>query len=223
MAKASLYLKLMDSNDNLVQGECFDAKHLDQINLTGWNWEVADPAAEKKSPDADAPKVKTAASGETGDNIKPGQFGIAKQTDRSTVRLISAIDNGEVFPIATLFIEEEYEAATEPFKLEIVMTDVFFVGMDWSATAGSAGMEFDESWRMNYSNIKFSYQLRGNRAIGQEFRGRRAGWIDAAFDRPPEAADGASKKSPLSAAEKKDQDEQRIKEAVNERLKKMGK
>jgi type VI protein secretion system component Hcp len=229
MAKASLYLKLVDRNDKLVRGECYDDKHLDQIQLTGWNWAVQDPAVvpkdDAKAAGAETAKAKAKAGtqGDTGDNIKPGHFGISKQTDRSTVRLISAVDNGEVFPTATFFLEEEYEASTEPFKLEIVLTDVFFVDVDWTATAGSAGMEFNETWNLNYKNIKFSYQLRGSRSLGQEFRGRRAGWIDVDFDRPPDAAEGASAKSPLSAAENKEAFDKRVNDAVSARLKKTGK
>jgi type VI protein secretion system component Hcp len=217
VAKASQYLKLVDKNGNLVKGECYDAQHMNEISLTAWNWAVNDPAVVPKDSEQGASKPakggKGKGEGETGDAIMPGRLGISKQTDRSTVRMLSALDNGEIFPTATLVIQEEYEESPQPFMMEVVLSDVFLVDFKWNANAGDAGMEFDESWELNYRNIKFSYL----------WRGKPAAWLDVEFDRPPDDSEGASKKSPLSAAEKKSQEDKRIEDIVNARLKKSGK
>lgn len=218
MAKASQFLKLVDKQGQLVEGECFDPRHAKEINLTGWNWGVEDPAATKSKDsaadkDAAAAKVKSTrpgAGGDTGDNINPAKFSLAKQTDRSTVRLINAIDNGEVFPTALLTIVEQFEEAPTPFEMKIELSDVYFVDFRWNANAGSAGFEFDESWDLNYSNIKFSYN----------WRGKPAAWIDVDFERRPDSTEGASKKSPLSAAEKKAADRKLLEDFEKEQQKK---
>lgn len=218
MAKASQFLKLVDKNGRMVRGECLDADYLAQIMLTAWNWDVKDPAAERKKAavPADAAgakdKTKTRKESETGDNSKPSYFTISKPTDRSTTRLIKAMDNGEIFPTAVLVIKEEYEEAPLPFRMEIELKEVFLVNFTWSATAAAAGMDFAESWDLNYSSIELKYLWRGS----------PAGWIQTRFDRPPDADEGASTKAPLTAAEKKAELDKQIKEGIAQ-LKKTGK
>jgi type VI protein secretion system component Hcp len=197
-ATASQYLKLVDTNGNIVQGECYDAEHMNEISLTGWDWGVVDPAAVPKDPVKATAATAAAAKpakpeGDTDNNIKPAWLSIAKQTDRSTVRLLQAVDNGEVFPSATLVIEEEFEAAPLPFLMKVELTDVFLVDFGWNASAGNAGLEFTETWKLNYSNIKFSYLWRGS----------PPGWLHVDFDRPPNLDEGTNQKVPPSANEKK--------------------
>jgi type VI protein secretion system component Hcp len=220
MAKASQFLNLVDKKGEMVKGECIDAKHLNEIMVTAWNWHAEDPAAVQKKkkdaksdPEASKVKTKVGSQGETGDAIKPSPFGISKPTDRSTVRLMRAMDSGEIFPTATLVIEEEYKDSPRPFRMEILLTDVFFIDLKWSASAGSAGMDFDESWDLNYRRIELKYLWWGE--------GR--GWIPALFERRPDSAHDASKKSPLSPAEQKAAVDKRIADAVAAQSKKTGK
>jgi type VI protein secretion system component Hcp len=145
MAKASQFLNLVDKKGEMVRGECIDARHLNEIIITAWNWHAEDPAAVKKKSatksDSEAAKVKTkvGSQGETGDSIKPSPFGISKPTDRSTVRLLNAMDSGEIFPTATLVIEEEFKDRRAVQDGDPA-TDVF-ISLRWSATAGSAGSD----------------------------------------------------------------------------------
>jgi type VI protein secretion system component Hcp len=207
MAKATQFLKLIDKHGETVEGECFNAKHLGEIDLTGWNWDVSDPAVPKpKGKDDDPSKAKTKSKndsqgqGEDDTKPKPSKLSLTKTTDRSTMRLLSAMDKGEIFPTATLTLEEQYEGSPLPFFLEIELKDVFIVQFSWNASASGAGMTMDESWELNYSEIKFSYHWRGG----------QAGWIDQSFIRPPDATDGTSKKAPPSKAEKEASDEERF-------------
>lgn len=218
MAKASQFLRLVDQNGNLVEGECFADKHAKEVELTGWHWDVEDPAVPKSGPKSkgdEVAKTKTATKvqgdgeGESERDPKPSKFSFSKTTDRSTTRLLAAMDRGEIFPVAVLTIEEQYEESPLPFELHVELTDAFIVDFKWSASADSAGMTFNEEWELNYSYIEFKYHWRGG----------QAGWIDQKFKRPPDSKVGTSQKSPLTAAEKKAAADETIKQY----LKKAGK
>lgn len=223
MAKASQYLRLIDQNGELVRGECDDGKHIDWIMVSSWDWSVNDPAAlPKKSSGSGAAKGGSASSpvagaraggsdghGETSDAITPQMFGFTKQTDRSTTRLMTAMDNGVIFKSALLVIEEQFEAAPHPFYLEIKLEDAFLVDFSWSAAASGAGRTFEETWKLNYSKILFDY----------DWRGGVAAKIPAEFTKPPDSADTASRKTPLTEAEKRELAQKQINEEIDAREK----
>jgi type VI protein secretion system component Hcp len=223
MAKASQYLKLIDQNGELVRGECNDGKHPDWIMVSSWDWSVTDPAALPKktvantatagaSSGGSAAGARGSASsgqGETGDVIMPQVFSFTKQTDRSTTRLMTAMDNGVIFESALLVIEEQFEAAPHPFHLEIRLEDAFLTDFSWSAAASGAGRTFDETWKLNYSKIKFDY----------DWRGGVAAKIPAEFTRPPDASNTSSKKAPLTEAEKRELAQRQINEEIDAREK----
>lgn len=219
MAKASQYLKLVDKNGNMVEGECYDSEHRNEISLTGWHWGVKYPAAVPSkdaggSPSDGARSGRGGASrgrggrrsgeGDADDVVEPELFTLDKQTDKSTVRLIKALDDGEIFPKATLVILEEYEAAPLPFWMEVVLTDVFIVKMDWSGTAANAGLEFEENWHLNYSTIEFKYLWRGSPPA----------WLDVDFERKPEADAEVTARVPPTKAEQKAAEKRRLDDAV---------
>jgi len=194
MAKSNQFLKIYAKNGGSVEGECYDAKHLREIDLLSWHWDVEDPAVPKSSPkgeDKTKTKVKGDAVGESDRKPKPSKFSFSKATDRSTTRLLGAMDRGEIFPRAVLTIEERYEESPLAFFMEVELTDVIVVDFKWHGTSEGAGSSFNEDWELNYSNIQFRYHWR---------QGEK-GWIHQVFDRPPDATDGSSKKSPLSPAE----------------------
>ena len=209
MAKSNQFLKIFAKNGGSVEGECYDEKHLREIDLLSWHWDVEDPAVPKsstKGEDKDKSKAKPKgdAAGESDRKPKPSKFAFSKATDRSTTRLLGAMDKGEIFPRALLTIEERYEESPLAFYMEVELTDVIVVDFKWHGTAEGAGSSFNEDWELNYSNIEFRYHWR---------QGEK-GWIHQQFDRPPDAADGSSIKSPLSAAEKNAMDTERIKGVV---------
>jgi type VI secretion system secreted protein Hcp len=224
MAKASQYLKLIDQNGEVIRGECDDGKHPDWIIVSSWDWSVTDPAALPKkgagsgatkggassSPVAGARGGGSDGQGETGDAITPQVFGFTKQTDRSTTRLMTAMDSGVIFKSALLVIEEQFEASPNPFYMEIKLEDAFLVDFTWSAASSGAGRTFDETWKLNYSSIHFDYKWRGGDGVK---------WIPAAFDKPPDSADTASRKTPMTAAEKRDLAQKQINEEIDAREK----
>lgn len=209
MGKASQFLKIIDKNNHMVEGECFNHEHLNEIDLSGWNWDVSDPqvpktAGKSKADDATKAKPKPKSNGEATDTKpKPSKLSITKKTDSSTLRLLTAMDRGEVFPTALLVLKEEYQGseATKPFYLEIELSKVFVVSFGWQASAESAGMTFEESWELNYEEIHFRYNWRG---VG-------TGWIQQAFNRPADDSGGTSTKTPATKAEKAAEEEERFK------------
>lgn len=185
MAKASQFLRLLDREGQLIRGECDNEKRLDWIMVSAWDWGVTDPAALPKKTEsktaattASAKPVATGGrggvsdgQGESTNEITPQVFTFTKQTDRSTTRLMMAMDSGIIFPEATLVIEEQFEKAAHPFHLEINFVEAFLINFSWSASASGAGRTFDETWKLNYSKIKFDYDWRGGAAarIPSEF------------------------------------------------------
>ena len=195
-ATASVYLKIVDKNRQVVEGECYDRRHMGEISLTSWDWSVTDPTqVRKQEAAATAPhaalKSKLPVEGEADDKIQPSLFKITKQTDKSTVRLLNALDRGEIFPKATLCVEEEFEEAENPFKLTIELSDVFLMSIGWNASASGAGRDFSENWELNYRTIDFAY----------EWRGTPPATIPAQFDRPPDSKQGSTQKAPLTDKE----------------------
>ena len=214
MAKSSQFLKIKDKNGGFVEGECYDEDHLREIDVLSWHWGVEDPAAPAMTPGSKADETKTRTKtngeGESDRRPKPSRLKFSKATDRSTTRLLGAMDRGEIFPLAVLTIEEKYEEAPLPFFMQVELTDVFVVDFKWHATAEDAGMTFGEDWELNYSDIHFKYHWRGG----------AAGWIQQKFVRPPDAIDGPSKKAPLSPAEQKALDQEKFKENAKKAAKK---
>lgn len=198
MAKASQFLKIIDQSHNQVEGECYDEKHLREIDIKAWSWGVEDPAAPKMGPKSDeGVKSKGSAERESDRKPSPAIFEFSKATDRSTTRLLGAMDKGEIFQKVVLTVEEQYKESPMPFHLEVEMTEVFVVDFKWRANAEGAGMSFDEDWQFNYSDISFSYKA-------------PRGVIPAHFNRPPDSTEGASKKAPKTAAEKEAEERERF-------------
>jgi type VI protein secretion system component Hcp len=221
MAKSSLFLRLNDKNGGFVLGECYDKKHQSEIDLLGWDWDVRDPAvasqADKSKTEATTSpgargKRESESGGGKANQAAPSVLSISKATDRSTTRLLGAMDRGEIFPKAILTIEERYEESPLPFHLKIVLTDVFILDFNWNVSADGAGMTLKEDWKLNYSNIVFSYHWRGG----------TAGWIPCSFDRPPEEASGSSNKIPPTKSEKDAKADADFEERFNARVKKLG-
>ncbi len=214
--KAAQFLKLMDKHKRLVKGECFDLKHLNEIEITGWNWDVADPTVPKKGPKGggvkDA-KAKVDDDGPSDRKPKPSKFSFTKTTDSSSIRLLQAMSQGEIFPEATFAIVEEFEAVERPFELYVHLTDAFLVEFSWRANAESAGLTLEEGWDLNYSRIEFEHKLPG---------GNRGG-VHEAFDRPPDSTDGKSDKSPLSDSEVKAKKKAELDELLKDLEKRTGK
>jgi len=216
MAKATQFLRFEDDDGDLaVQGECFDEKHRDEIDITGWNWAVADPKAQPKPKDntGDSPG-KTKAKGEapSDGNPKPKPLHFSKFTDRATTRLLQAMHAGEVFPRVLLTIEERFlqqdedtEADAERFYMEVELHDAVVVHFSCSVQAEGAGVSMTEEWDLSYSGIDFSYRLRSKPSTQGTPGTTRQGSILQLFPWKADDSSGVNQKSPLTAAERQDQ------------------
>jgi type VI protein secretion system component Hcp len=214
MAKATQFLKITDKNRQTVRGESFDEEHLQEIDLTGWNWDVQDPRVETPTPKGGTGDGAAKGQGsksqdskfrgqkESVDQPKPNVLSIQKSTDSATTRLLQAMNNGEIFPKALLTIEERFQESPHKFRMLIELTDVFIVNFKWRASAESTGMSFSEDWDLNYSRIHFQYDWQG--------KDKQRGVIDQIFDRPPDDRENTSRKAPLDSAEKRDMNDSQI-------------
>ncbi|HEX7501551.1 MAG TPA: type VI secretion system tube protein Hcp [Polyangia bacterium] len=219
MAKATQFLKITDKNRQMVRGESFDEEHLQEIDLTGWSWDVQDPRVESTSPKGGTGEsaaksrgtkiqdTKLKGQGESDSRPKPNILSVQKSTDSATTRLLLAMDKGEIFPTAVLTIEERYQESPNRFRMVVELTDVFIVNFKWRAGAESAGMTFSEDWDLNYSRIHFQYDWHGKNDKGEYQSG---GVIDQIFDRPPDDSESTSRKAPLNSAEKRDVNDAQI-------------
>jgi type VI protein secretion system component Hcp len=219
MSKSSLYLKLVGKGGRPIFGESIDKGHAGEVDLSGWNWSIADPAAlpkesgtTTKSDPKSSAKAKSTTEAGADVGIKPSLLSFTKRTDRSTVPLIRAMDNAEILESATLVLEEEFQDAVLPFYLKIFLQDVVVMKLSWSVDVGTAGVDWKESWELNYSSIKFSYKVRKD----------QSGTIDMEFSRPMDDAGVAGKKAPLTAREKQEAEERRRAEDAKYLAKKTG-
>jgi type VI protein secretion system component Hcp len=232
MAKTNIFLRITDRNGGFVLGESYDLEYLAAIDLTSWGWSVNDPAVENTG-NASNPDNPAAASngrsrnrnevdsgGGESKKPKPSSLTITKFTDRSTTRLLGAMDRGEVFPLAVLSIKERFEDSPLPFEMQIVLTDVFVMDFKWNISAESAGMTMKEDWELNYGKIAFAYHWRGG----------IAGWLESDFEKPADSNPEPSRRVPTTKAEiedKKDADfddrfAERFDQRFDERIKKLG-
>jgi type VI protein secretion system component Hcp len=203
MAKATQFLRFEGDDGGLaVEGECFDEKHRNEIDITGWNWAVADPKATPKS-NAGEGAAKTKGEAPSDGKPKPKLLHFSKFTDRATTPLLQAMHGGNVFSRVLLTIEERFldqdqdsEADAQRFYMEVELNDAVVVHFSLNVQAEGAGVSMTEEWDLSYSGIKFSYRRRGHN-----------GWIDQPFPWKPEEFQGVNQKSPLTAAEKQDKDD----------------
>jgi type VI protein secretion system component Hcp len=210
MAYANQFLKIFDvpgSKKDFVLGESYKESHLNEIELISWNWGVTDPAVPTGPPadkvDGDK-KTKTKAetkSDHQGQNDpRPAQLTFTKTLDRSTTRLLSAMNNGEVFPSAVLAMEDAYKDSPYPFDLKIILSKLYVVSFSLDGNGGDAGVSFSENWVVTYEEIKFEYR----------WKTTNAGPIPATFKMPPDSDQGPSQKAPPTAADKASKEEEQL-------------
>jgi type VI secretion system secreted protein Hcp len=219
MPQATQFLRFADEKGSLlVEGESLDDEHHDEIDITSWSWSVTDPAVQPGKPKgsaaqgvagAKAPTTKLKDEGESDRRPKPSTLTFGKFTDRSTPRLLQAMEAGTFFPKAILTIEEKFEDAPNKFRMTVELAEAVVVNLTWSASAESAGMTFSEEWTVNYSQVHFAYDWREDKSARMA-----PGIIDQLFDRPPDAPGDAATKSPLTATEKRDKDVANVKDIL---------
>lgn len=221
MGKSTQFLRFGDEGQEpLIRGESFDVHHRREIDLVSWHWGVKDPtvptSTKAKGTDAKKGDTKGNANQASARGPQPDTLSFTKFTDRATAQLLQAMDGGRVFPKVVLIIEERFPGTDPTFHLKIWLKDAFLVGCNWSAQAEGAGTTFSEEWTLNYSEVHFEFDAHYEEKVGKEVKVRNK-TISQLFTRPPEASGEAGQKSPLTAGEKQDAQQDKEK-AMFERL-----
>jgi type VI protein secretion system component Hcp len=203
MAYANQFLKIFDvpgSKKDFILGESYKESHLNEIELLSWNWGVTDPSVPTGPPAENVgedTKTKAKVDAKKSDHQgqsgpRPAQLTFTKTLDRSTTRLLNAMNNGEVFPSAVLAMEDAYKDSPYPFDLKIILSKVYVVSFGLDGSGGDAGVTFSENWVLTYEEIKFEYR----------WKTTNAGPIPAFFKMPADSDQGPSQKAPKTATEK---------------------
>jgi type VI protein secretion system component Hcp len=151
MPIAAQYLELFDQSMARVAGEAEATGFVGQIEVSDWNWRV-----ENK-------ELKDAGGKGTGQGsrIEPSIFSFSKGADRSTVRLIQAMHNGEIFRKANFTLTEELAGSAEAtggeFHLCIELTEIIVLKYDLQVRSADLEVTLEETWELSYKNIVFKY------------------------------------------------------------------
>lgn len=194
MAVAAHFLEILDQGGDKIDGESEGHGHEDWIDVTGWDWEVADESLKTSAP-AKSATGKGATSGAAGAagasagagevGINPSLFTFTKAVDRSTTRLMQEMYQGHVLQKATFTLIEEMVDVNrkyrDAFRLHVVLEKVKVVSYRLSGRASEHRVDLEETWGLNYTTIKFDYES--------------AGGMNAMFDRPPGSDKGGATKS----------------------------
>jgi type VI protein secretion system component Hcp len=206
MAKGTQFLKFVGEDESpMIEGESFDEKHLREIDLVSWGWNVKDPQVPQEFQDGSATdKKKEAAKGSKGTDVPidtspaPSELEFVKFTDRATTALLQAMDLGTKIPKVILTIEERFPGADSTFHLQVVLKDGILTSFNWTAQAEGAGMTFNETWTLKYSKVDLEFELSGSQgAMCQEFGPSR----DPNTKSPPTAGENQDKQRAQFAAQ----------------------
>lgn len=153
MAVSAQFLELYDQGMAIVAGEAHGYGYDGKIEIDSWNWGVANLEITQEG----------RGTGQ-GSRIEPSIFSFSKAPDKSTVRMIQAMHQGEIFRKACFSMLEHLEgmegASTQAggeFNLQIELTDVVVTGYELSVRSGDADVELEESWEISYRTIDFLY------------------------------------------------------------------
>lgn len=188
MPRAAHYLKLIDKNGNMVEGESEGNGFERQIDITDWSWGVTDQAASGSSAtgtgtgtgtggsatptsgrsgaaSSSAGGVSGSGGGESGGDVSLDTFGFSKPVDKSTIRLMQAMHNGDELTSARITLMQELPGAERPrideFLLYVDLTKVRIKSYNLKGNSEEFGVTLEESWEMSYKTIKFIYETRG--------------------------------------------------------------
>ena len=174
MPRASFFLRITDSQGEPIKGEAEEHDFEGAIEVTSWDWGVADKIAKDRMKTGDAASSETGVSGESR-NAREGETGketylptplrFSKPTDRSTTRLLYAMINEEKLLSAVFTLRQQWRAGVgdgtetnEEFLLHLLLNDVRITGYDFNARSSSLDVELDEDWVFSYRTIQFDYR-----------------------------------------------------------------
>jgi type VI protein secretion system component Hcp len=184
MARSNHFLQVLDSGRSLIKGESeghqpFEGaiEFVNSIDVTAWDWKVSNDADKPVAASAGAaPAAPAAAAAPTVGNqqgVVPDVLTFHKVVDKSTIRLLQAMNSREPLTRATFTIIEYRVAAKGGvgFRLEVVLDKPVVTSYSLSASSSDFRVELEETWELGYNNIAFNYVS--------------AGGVNADFDRPP--------------------------------------
>lgn len=172
MALAAHYLKIIDAGGAPIIGESYGhqpvgeaLQHAGEIDIKGWDWRVSDQAADSTSSkgkssksgasDADAPEA----------GVEVGTLTFHKVVDRSTTRLMRAMDRGEELQEATFVLLEELVDVRDQrggaFRLHVILEKAVLVRYSLNGEADEHRVELEETWELSFSKITFAYESAG--------------------------------------------------------------
>ena len=131
------------SSDKPFLGEATDAEYLDQIEISGWNWDVTQKSESSK-------KLTTGVNVPGPNTVVPSVLRFSKSMCRATSGMLGAMRDGELLK-AVFALEEDSDA---DFLLRVTLDRVRILDYD----LGVEGPKISESWKLNYETIRFDYR-----------------------------------------------------------------
>lgn len=165
MAFSHLYLLLLDKANEAVQGDTLTAKYKNQIECADWRWQVRTKE--------DARTTGHRATG-AGSRVEPTVLCFSKPPDRSSTRMMTALDTGELFPKATFTLYEELAGDRKDtlgsFNLRIMLTEVRVIKYNLCASSDPNEVTLSEDWEFDYQEITFEFNMQGNQKVSVQRR-----------------------------------------------------
>ncbi len=142
-----------------IEGESFDAKHKNEIDVLSWSWGETQSGTHAVGGGGGAGKV----------NMQ--DFSFVMKVNKASPKLMLACANGEHIPEATLVCRKAGKEQQE--FLTIKLSDCLVSSFQ---TGGSAGADFEtESVSLNFAKIQYEYRA-------QKADGTLDGAIKAGYD-----------------------------------------
>lgn len=159
---ADLFLHL-----NGIMGESLDAKHLNEIEILEWSWQMSNEAGHKLGPRDASAKSKI-------DGIK-----IEKLYDKSSITLVQYLSLGTHIPDATITCRKNVDENTKLDYLIIKLKDVMVTSINWAGGPSRDGSP--ESLKLSFLQFDVQYTMQSN-------TGLKAGESNFRFDIPSHTA-----------------------------------
>jgi len=142
---ASFFLKLTigqpGAGEKRILGEATDASYKHQIEISGFNWDLARTSASSSATGSSASRLST--------SVEPSILKFSKPMCRATSGMLSAMETGELLT-AVFTLEEDSDT---DFKLELTLTKVRI--LDYSMEMDET--EVKENWQAEYEIVRFDY------------------------------------------------------------------
>ena len=150
MAQADMFLKVEASRQGQIKGEATDKSHVDEIEVSGWNWGM----------DGNAP-----AFGAKSTHTTLQELVVRKQVDRASTGLMSALRSNEVIKKAVLTVRKAGGLASVPF-LTITVEKARVVSHRLGSVTDDAP-ELSEEFRLAFYKVQVEYRPQDSTGAGK--------------------------------------------------------